>query len=181
MDPSWAQSGPRLGPRKGPSWAQGFLGPKLGSSWAPAEFKLGPSCTQARPKAVDPRCAQARPKALDPSWAQVSWAQAGSRLGPSWAQSGSKLVPGGPKAVGPSWVPAGLGPTWAQSGAKQGPGQISGKFGNLQFGHLEVRDPQKVKIHSKLYQSAILPIDSINISRRFSVCVIHHQEIIFFL
>ena len=90
---------------------------------------------------------------------------------PSWA-------PGGPKAAGPTWAPAGLGPSWAQGWPKRGPAQTSGHW---EICNLDIWKFGIPKIHYKLYQSAILPIDSIKVSRLFSVCVVWHQEIIFFV
>ena len=114
------------------------------------------------------RCVQAKPKALDPSWTQPGpWAQRGSKLSPRRAQ-------GCRPNLGPSWVRPNVGPRLAQAG----PSPNFWTFGNLQFGYLEIWDP---KIYCKLYQSATLPIDSMKVSRLFSVCAVCHQEIIFFV
>ena len=41
MSPSWAQVGPKLGQKLGPSWLQ------VGPTWAQVGFKLVPSCEAA--------------------------------------------------------------------------------------------------------------------------------------
>ena len=97
----------------------------LGPAWphfgpTPAGTQLGPTALGPPGASLEPLCAQLGPS-LDPAWAQLTWAQLGSKaLGLAWAHLGSTALGLAWVQLGPNLNPAGaqlepsLNPAWAQ-------------------------------------------------------------------